>query len=195
MSLAEIDRDVVVPDDDEEWGPKMQALTERQRKFVMTLLALPDELGVLTKAAKISGYGTPSSSQHVFEQIGSRLWNSPRVRDAFYEHGRRDLARLGLRALKGLDKILDAGVEHKDFYKAVRMALGYCWPLEQQINVTHEHRISQEEGEELARRMAAELGVSIERLLGASSVPPVIEGQAAACDTRSESKDAEGRKD
>jgi hypothetical protein len=159
------------------WGPAFAALTEKQKRFVLCLLELPDESGVLTKAAIRAGYGTATSSKHSMEQIASRLWRSRSIQDAYYECGRLHLGKLGLRALKGAEKILDAGVEHKDFYKTVRMALGYCWPMEttQNINVRHEHKLSQEEGDELARRLAIEAGKPENFFLGGK---PLIEGEA-----------------
>lgn len=45
-----------------EWGPAMNALTEKQRRFVLALYQVKPGHGAQVKAAKLAGYGTPRSS-------------------------------------------------------------------------------------------------------------------------------------
>jgi hypothetical protein len=155
----------------------MAALNPRQRAYVLALVELPDGPGILRTAALRAGYGTPQSSSKSINQIASSLWHNEKIQRAYSEVGRKHLGKLGIRALKAAEKILDDPT-HKDFFKCAKMALQYSWPLEtlQTIEV-HHSRVDPAEGAELCRRFAQEFDIPLERLLGAGR-PKLIEAAA-----------------
>ena len=152
------------------WAPDsaMAKLNVKQQAFVLNVIELPDEPGILIRAARAAGYGTATSSSRSLCTIASRLWNSKRVQDAYYEIGRGHLGKLAIRGLKGIEKVLDEGPTHKDFFKCAKTALQYGWPIEttQNINVVHRETVAFDP--RLMERFSAEFGIPLERLLGTS---------------------------
>ena len=82
----------VLADDKEDLGPAMQAITPRQRAFV---IALFEQHGApnLAQAARQAGYGAAdgSSSARVMTSIASRLAQSEAIVAAIGEHAKRTL--------------------------------------------------------------------------------------------------------
>jgi hypothetical protein len=149
-------------------GPAMQALTDRQRKFVLALYELPAGRGALTRAAQRAGYGGKPNSMR---QIAHALWNNEKVRRAFQEVGYRYIGTTAVAAIQAARDLIFQP-DHPDHLKACRMFIDRGWPIEthshQKIDVAHAHEIhiSDTEGAKLARRLAAELGMPEEKLLG-----------------------------
>jgi hypothetical protein len=170
---------------DSDWGPAMQGLTEKRRRFVLALNPEADYVD----AAVTAGYRSASSSRQSMYSIASRLANESKVRAAMQEVGWPLIGRYALAAIKRVAKIA-MDDKHPQNLRACKILIDRAWPVEarQQIEI-HHHRKNSLEMEELCRRLADELGVSIERLLGTFSVSPVIDGQSAVCDARSQSKD------
>jgi hypothetical protein len=65
-------------------GPMMKALpTDRHRAFVRALYQVKSGHGANVKAAKLAGFGTPSSSPQSMATIASRLAHDERVLERF----------------------------------------------------------------------------------------------------------------
>jgi hypothetical protein len=152
-----------------ELGPAMQALTEKQRKFVLSLYELPAGRGALTRAARRAGYGGKPNS---LRQIAHALWNNEKVRRAFQEVGYRYIGTTAVAAIQAARELIFQP-EHPDHLKACRMFIDRGWPLEtlskQQIDVTHTQRVELDPRQML--RLAEELNVPLEKLMGASRPP------------------------
>lgn len=163
-------------------GPAMQALTTMQRRFVVSLYELPPGRGCLKNAAKRAGYGRGSNDK-TLRQISSALWNNEKIRRAYQEVGYRYIGHTAVAAIKAARELLFQPT-HPDHLKACKLFIDRGWPIEthshQKIDVAHSHafRVSDDEAVELAKRLAAELGVPEEKLLGwswkASSSQPKL---------------------
>jgi len=173
MSLAYetdvTDRPAPAPIGGSELGPAMQALTEKQRKFVLSLYELPAGRGALTRAAQRAGYGGKPNS---VRQIAHALWNNEKVRRAFQEVGYKYIGTTAVAAIQAARELIFQP-EHPDHLKACRMFIDRGWPLEnltkQQIDVTHTQRV--ELDPRVMLRLAEELNVPLEKLVGASRPP------------------------
>ena len=104
-------------------------------------------------------------------QIAHALWNNEKVRRAFQEVGCRYIGTTAVAAIQAARELIFQP-QHPDHLKAIKMFVDRGWPIEthshQKIDVAHNHElhISDAEGTKLARRLAAELGVPEEKLLG-----------------------------
>ena len=152
-----------------EMGPAMRALTEKERRFVLALYELPAGRGALTKAALRAGYGGNYKSTR---QIAHALWQSDKIRKAFAETGYRYIGVTSVAAIQAARELIFQP-EHPDHLKACRMFIDRGWPLEnltkQQIDVTHTQRV--ELDPRMMLRLAEELNVPLEKLVGASRPP------------------------
>jgi hypothetical protein len=152
-----------------EMGPAMRALTEKQRRFVLALYELPAGRGALTRAAQRAGYGGNHKSTR---QIAHALWQNEKIRKAFAETGYRYIGVTSVAAIQAARELLFKP-NHPDHLKACRMFIDRGWPLEtlskQQIDVTHTQRV--ELDPRVMLRMAEQLNVPLEKLMGTSRPP------------------------
>ena len=152
-----------------EMGPAMRALTEKQRRFVLALYELPAGRGALTKAALRAGYGNNYKSTR---QIAHALWQNEKIRKAFAETGYRYIGVTSVAAVQAARELIFQP-NHPDHLKACRMFIDRGWPIEtlskQQIDVTHTQRV--ELDPVVMLRMAEQLNVPLEKLMGTSRPP------------------------
>ena len=59
-----------------EWGPAMRALNEKQRRFVLALYQVKPGYGAQVRAARLAGYGTPSSSPESWAALAKRRFRA-----------------------------------------------------------------------------------------------------------------------
>ena len=115
-----------------QFGPKMSALPEKRRAFVV---ALYDEDaprkgdGLIIWAARRAGYGTPTSSTKSLGVIGNRIVHDDRVQAAIVEHSHRVRNAIPPEAIRAL-KDLIRDPKHRDHARAIAMVLDRTDPLQ-----------------------------------------------------------------
>lgn len=157
-----------------DYGAKFKSLTERQRRFAWWM----GTAGALnaTDAARKAGYSDPGGDNAAVRVRAHELMHNPKVRAAVEEVARVELKSLAPLAIAAAKGILE-DPEHPSHGRMVEAVLdrtGFIAETRHSVHV--EHRVDTRELEALARRLAAESGVSPERLLG-SNAGPVIEGE------------------
>jgi hypothetical protein len=116
-----------------EWGPKLAALSEKRRAFVLALFdadAPRKGQGLMLYAARKAGYGTPTSSNKSLGVMAQQVAQSPEVQAAVREYGRVAL-RSGYtpEALRALHDLLQ-DPKSRDHARAIAMVLDRTDPLE-----------------------------------------------------------------
>ena len=146
-------------------GPAMQALTERQRAFVRSLVTQRPGYGALTRAARAAGYckdskGAPANlAKHAHD-----LSRNEKVIAAIAEESKKVTRIAHPEAVSALLNLI-RDPSHKDHARAVAMLLDRADPAKSKhsIDVTHRHVDPDQEAlEEL--RAARELGASKQKL-------------------------------
>src|ERR1700681_3358043 len=85
------------------WGPCMKALpSDRHRAFVLALYEIPRGHGAQVKAAKMSGFGSSTSSAQSWAAIASRLAHDEKILLAMREEDERRIRASAPRAIKAL---------------------------------------------------------------------------------------------
>jgi hypothetical protein len=160
-----------------EMGPCMRALSEKQRMFVLAMLADPH--GTQSDWAKAAGYSTKGDGHYV---VGCRMMQDPRITAAMQEVAKQHLGGKGpALAVRNLLNI--AGNEkhpkHYDASLAILNRTGMSEKTEHTVRVEH---TSDDRMLEICRRMAIEMGVPLEHLIGANHPAlaslKTIEGEA-----------------
>jgi hypothetical protein len=161
-----------------EWGPKMAALNERQRKFVLALFAddCPEEGdGQGIWAAERAGYGNSdgTSTSKVLGVIASRLLASDDVKRAIVEVGSGEYFAILPRKVRAVKHIL-RNKNHRDYARVAMAGIDRIVPLE----TTHHLSIEDRRGPspEAIERVIQKIGQLCERFgLPARGSAPVIE--------------------
>jgi hypothetical protein len=153
-------------DDLTELGPAMRALNERQRKFVMAMAA--DPFGNAAKWARAAGYSDKSEAAKV---TGHHLIHHPMIEAASFEVAAGLMGTVGpLLAARGMLRVA-ANPKHKKHLQAIEMLANRVG-----LHEVKEVRVKRtdETGEALldrVKRLARELGVDPESLIGANAAP------------------------
>ena len=149
-------------------GPKMLALSEKQRNFIIALFVVRQGHGAAVRAARASGWGTPSSSAQSLATISSRLMHNDAIIEGMREYGEQFLKAAGPAALRALEKlILTPG--HKGHERAVDAVVSRLYPVETTHKVTVEHQASS------SMKATAEVFERIMLLAARAGVPPMID--------------------
>ena len=167
-------------------GAKMQALpSERHRAFVRAIFQVKPGYGSAVKAAKIAGFGTPTSKPQTMATIASRILHDERVLEAIREYGDRFLLATSPLALRALQKLIQTPA-HKDHARGIAMVLDRTSPVELNVKHKHEHDVTPNAMEtaqilqriaELSTKFSVRLPAPLQQIGG-----PVIEGEAVATD-------------
>ncbi len=162
---------------EDDFGPAMAALNERQRAFVMAMIEYP---GITQgKAAEIAGY-TPSGSPGALRVHGHYCAHNPAVQAAMREEAGKRLASTSLMAANVLMQILtDDGVDAKDRIRAAGMLLdrsGFGAAQTINVNKTTTDRTGAGMLERI-RALAAANGLDPVKLLGGNA--PVVDAEFA----------------
>lgn len=150
---------------DAAFGPKMAALTERQRNYVIALLMAGDDNH--TRAAAAAGYS--QGSEIGLRVTAHRLAHDPKIIEAMKEEGDRRMNAASVMAISELCKIARNEM-HKDQIKAISMILnrtGFHERTEHKVTVEHK---SEPEQIERLKQFARILGLDAKQLLGAAGV-------------------------
>jgi hypothetical protein len=150
-------------------GPKMLALpTDRHRAFVRALYTVRPGHGARVKAAKIAGFGCPTSSPQSMATIASRLSHDERVLAALAEEDQKYIRSSAPRAIGALSRLIE-NPRHKDHARGIAMVLDRTMPLETVHNVKVEHEAS------ASMKATAEVFEKIMQLAARANVPPMID--------------------
>jgi phage terminase small subunit len=123
-------------------GPAMLALpTERHRAFVRALYQVKPGHGANVKAAKLAGWGCPSSSAQSMATIASRLAHDERVLEAIREEDEKRIRSSAPRAISALSRLVE-NPKHKDHARGIAMVLERVHPVETTHHVKVEHDAS-----------------------------------------------------
>jgi hypothetical protein len=164
-------------------GPAMRSLNERQQRFVLELRHGPAGYGSEIRAVRAAGFtGTDAS----LRMTASRLLHGPKVQDALREVGYRMIRAASFTAIKNVETIAN-DLKHHDCLKANLALLdrgGFAIETFHNVKVEHEHRhqvtINTEEALARIRKLAAAAGID------AKALPPVIEATAEEIDDADE---------
>jgi hypothetical protein len=120
-------------------GPAMLALpTDRHRAFVRALYQVRPGHGANVKAAKLAGWGCPSSSAQSMATIASRLAHDERVLEAIREEDEKRIRSSAPRAISALSRLVE-NPKHKDHARGIAMVLDRIHPVETTHHVKVEH--------------------------------------------------------
>jgi hypothetical protein len=149
-------------------GPKMLALNEKQRNFIIALFTVRQGHGAAVRACRAAKFGTPSSSPQSIATIASRLMHTEAIIEGMREYGEQFLKSAGPTALRALEKlILTPG--HKGHERAVAAVVDRLYPTETTHKVTVEHQASS------SMKATAEVFERIMLLAARAGVPPMID--------------------
>ena len=177
--MAKQARELVPIDQAEvEDGPAMKALpTDRHRAFVRALYQVKPGHGCQVKAARLAGWGSPTSTPKTMSVIASRLAHDPRVQAALYEEDQKRIRATAPRAINALAALVE-NPKHRDHARGIAMVLDRVHPAETSHKLTVEH------GGEV-KLSASEMAKVMERIEALCSkfavalpAPKIIEGKA-----------------
>jgi phage terminase small subunit len=120
-------------------GPAMLALpTDRHRAFVRALYTVRPGHGARVKAAKLAGFGTPTSTPQSMATIASRLSHDERVLAAIAEEDQKFIRSSAPRAISALSRLIE-DPKAKDHARGIAMVLDRVHPAETQHTIKVEH--------------------------------------------------------
>jgi hypothetical protein len=158
--------------DEGEYGPKMAALSERQRRFVEIMIEQP----AITrhKAVELAGYQNSNPEGAGHRVTAHRLMHDDRILAALHEQAGRRLRSHSLMAADALVGLL-ASDDPKIQLKAAVMLLDRVgFGAQQNININQ--TVTDNSGKaimERIRALADKHGVPMQQLLGAPAKPVV----------------------
>ena len=154
--------------DEPEYGPKMLALTEKQRRYVLAMLSNP--LSNPTQWARDAGYSDSSGAAKVIAHRNVHGPRSQAIMEAAQEEAARHLMTVGPVLAVGVMMQIARNPEHKrQLDAAVALADRSGFHVKTEHRVTVEH-VDHARMLELARRWATELGVEEMKLVGSNVV-------------------------
>lgn len=157
----------VAPDlDAGQLGPAMQALTDKQRRFVVNMLELGGGPGKYLDCAVRAGY---SGEKNSLAQTVHRLVHDEKIQNALQEEAKRRLKAGAVMAVSGLLQLAEEeGISPKDRLRAYEMILNRTGlPSQTEQKVTVEHRMSDHELVNRVQQLAKTLGIDPAKLLPA----------------------------
>lgn len=158
-----------------QYGPAMQALTPRWRRFVYCYLANGGRNA--TKAYMEAGFGGDSKSA---QGHASKLLHDSRIQAALREETKLRMVGHAPLAVAVLQEVMDSSLNAKDRMTAARAILdrtGFMASIEHKV--THEHTLNNEQALAQAKAMAAFMGIPEQQLLGYLAAEEPIELIAA----------------
>jgi phage terminase small subunit len=159
--------------DEYELGPKMLALTEKQQRFVLELVA--DPLMTAAEAARRAGYSDVSEAAKV---TAHRLKHDQRIIDAMHEQAGKRLWAISMKAAHRVDQMLDSEDERIVLKAAVAVLDRTGFGAQQNININQTVRDESSKG--ILKRIEAladRLGVPVAGLLGGPAAKPVVDAE------------------
>lgn len=159
----------------DEWdlGPKMLALTEKKRRFVLELVA--DPLMSRAEAARLAGYSDVAEGAKV---RAHELMHDQRIIDALHEQAGKRLWAISMKAAHRVEQMLDSDDDKVVLKAAVAVLDRTGFGAQQNINVNQTFR--DESSKAILGRIEAladRLGVPVKGLLGPRQAAPVVDGE------------------
>ena len=162
-------------------GPAMKALPgDRHRAFVRALYQVKPGHGANVKAAKLAGFGSPSSSAQSMATIASRLAHDERVLAAIREEDEKRIRASAPRAISALTRLIE-DPNAKDHARGIAMVLDRVHPVETQHVVKVQHDAT-ENFKETAQVLARIADLAAKYSVNLPQAPIVIEGSAIEVD-------------
>jgi phage terminase small subunit len=155
-----------------EFGPKMRALTEKQRAFVMALVEFPGMSGA--EAARMAGYSDTGDACKV---RASQMRSDQRIIEAIQEQAGKRLWAISLKAAGRIDQLMDSPDDAVALKAAMAVLDRTGMAAQQNININQ--TVRDESGKAIMdriRQLAQKHGLDEQRLLGAPPAP-VVEGE------------------
>ncbi len=158
------------------FGPAMRKLSPQQRAWVVAFLETGPQENA-TAAARAAGYGADSATEEQRQQAckttGHRLRHDEKVLDAIQELAKERFRLVAHRATEELVLLMDSS-DTKVKIKAIDMILARTGlNAAQQIDVNHNHRVSDMDERAMIRRiaqLAESQGMDPIKLLGSRGV-------------------------
>lgn len=153
-------------------GPAFAALQPQQRAFVLAYVERADENA--SAAARAAQYGrespTPEQAKAAAKVSGYRLIHDKKILEAIKELAADKFRTAGYKAASVLMQIMDTP-GHKDQFKAAERVLAQVgMGLAVQINHNHTHTMDEKGQIQRVARLARELGLDPQVLLGSVGV-------------------------
>jgi len=127
---------------DAEDGSAMKALpSDRHRAFIRALYSVKPGWGANVKAAKLAGFGSPTSTPQSMATIASRLAHDERVLSAIREEDEKRIRSSAPRAIAALSALIE-NPKSKDHARGIALVLDRVHPVETTHHVKVEHRAS-----------------------------------------------------
>jgi phage terminase small subunit len=160
-----------------ELGPKMLALTPKQRAFVMELRHGPAGYGSEVRAARAAGYGRPTSTDNALKVTAHQVLHNPRVQEALCEVGAKIIRAEAFQSIKTTAAIA-RDMRHKDCLRANLALMDRSFPVETHHHVTVERRpemivVATAEVVERIRQLALKAGLDPIKQIEATASPVV----------------------
>lgn len=143
----------------EEFGPKMQALNERQRKFVLAYFEHPNYSA--TALAKEAGYSEGPKGSTQLRVVGHRMMHHTGIIDAINEEAHKRMLASGYIGVAGVVKIA-LNEQHRDHLKACLALMdrtGHHATSEHKVTVDDRRPQTRRELLDAVRTVAEELGL------------------------------------
>jgi hypothetical protein len=162
----------------------MKALSsDRHRAFVLALYQIKPGYGAHVRAAKLSGFGTKTSSAKSWSVIASRLAHDEKILAAIFEEDQKRIRASAPRAIRALQGLIEDPT-HRDHGRAIAMTLDRVHPAETQHTVKVQHeagpglRATTEVLERIAA-LAARAGIDVLRMPPLIDAAPVSKSEKA----------------
>lgn len=153
-----------------EFGPKMQALNDRQKRFVLALVE--DPMMPKAEAARIAGYSDVKEGCKV---RACELMQDKRVVDALHEQAGKRLWSVSLKASARVEEMIDSADEKVALKASLAVLDRVGWAAQQNINISQ--TVTDHSSKGILKRiedLADRLGVPKAGLLGG---PVVVDGE------------------
>jgi hypothetical protein len=167
------------------WGPKMAAVNERQRNFIIAMHSddAPEKGdGLYIWAAEQAGYGRAdgTSTNKTLSVIASRLIQDEAIKAAMAEYARSEWRALLPRAVRAVKNVI-RDKSHRDHGRVAMAAIDRIDPVETA------HTLKIEDNRPPAPAMTQKVLDRIEELMRLAGLPkpaPMIEGQCVVIEER-----------
>ena len=156
-------------DSEFEFGPKMQVLNDRQKRFVLALVE--DPTISKAEAARIAGYSDVKEGAKV---RAHELMQDKRVVEALHEQAGKRLWSVSLKAAGRVEMMIDSEDEKVALKASLAVLDRVGWAAQQNININQ--TVTDQSGKGILKRieeLADRLGVPAAGLLGRA---PVVDG-------------------
>lgn len=156
-------------DSEFEFGPKMQVLNDRQKRFVLALVE--DPMMSKAEAARVAGYSDVKAGCKV---RACELMQDKRVVDALHEQAGKRLWSVSLKAAAKVENMIDSDDEKVALKASLAVLDRVGWAAQQNININQ--TVTDHSGKGILKRieeLADRLGVPTAGLLGG----PVVDAE------------------